>query len=184
MHWITTVDHGLEKVQSVKTFKEVVMRNTILMLLLAVVSSSAWAEDAPDPADPFGVIKYSLPYAEKGIVPAQLTVASTYYYGKNAPQDYGKALKWFRLAAQQGDATAQNFLGVMYLNAQGVPKDLVRAHMWSNLAAASSKPGRMLTEAELKQMHDELAKQMTPQQVADAQKMGKDCLANNYKGCD
>jgi TPR repeat protein len=160
------------------------MSNTILMLLLAVVCSSAGAVDVPDASDPFGVIKYSLPYAEKGVVTAQLTVASTYYYGKNAPQDYNKAIKWFRLAAQQGDATAQNFLGLMYLKAQGVPKDLVRAHMWSNLAAASGKPGRMLTEDDLKQIRDELAKQMTPQQVADAQKMGKDCLANNYKGCE
>lgn len=180
------------------------MRKILLMMLLAVAGGNAWADASGSavPAvavsavpevlsqadDPFGVLKYSLPYAEKGVVTAQLTVASTYYYGKSAPQNYAKAFKWFRLAAQQGDQTAQNFLGMMYLKAQGVPKDLVRAQMWNNLAAAaaaaSGKASRMLTEDDLKQMNNELAKQMTPQQVAEAQKMGKDCLANKYKGCE
>ncbi len=160
------------------------MRKAILMMLLAVVSSSAGAEDLKDSSDPFGVIKFAQPYAEQGNVTGQLTLASTYYYGKYVPQDFTKAIKWFRLAAQQGDTTAQNFLGLMYLKGQGVPQDLVRAHMWSNLAAASGKQSRFLSQDDLAQMHNELAKQMTPQQVADAQKMAQDCLANNFKGCD
>jgi TPR repeat protein len=163
---------------------EIVMRKAILLMLLVVVSGGAVAEDVKDPADPFGVIKYALPYAEQGNVTGQLTVASTYYYGKHAPQDYAKAIKWFRLAAQQDDTTAQNFLGLMYLKGQGVSQDLVRAQMWSDLATASGKEGRFLTKDELAQMRSDLARQVSPKQVAEAQKMAKDCQANNFKGCD
>jgi uncharacterized protein len=164
---------------------EIVMRKAImLMLLLVVVGNSARAEEVKDPADPFGVIKYALPYAEQGNVTGQLTVASTYYYGKHAPQDYTKAIKWFRLAAQQGDTTAQNFLGLMYLKGQGVPQDLARAQMWSDLADASGKQSRFLTKDELAQMRSDLAKQVSSKQAAEAQKMAKDCQANSFKGCD
>jgi hypothetical protein len=31
---------------------------------------------------------------------------------------------------------------------------------------------------------DIVAKRMTPQQIADAQKLARDCLARNFKGCD
>jgi hypothetical protein len=31
---------------------------------------------------------------------------------------------------------------------------------------------------------DLVAKRMTPQQIADAQKLARDCLARNFKGCD
>lgn len=160
------------------------MRKAILLMLLAVISTSARAEDVKDPSDPYGVIKYALPYAEQGNVTGQLTVASTYYYGKNAPQDYAKAIKWFRLAAQQGDTTAQNFLALMYLKGQGVTQHPVRAQMWSDVAAASGKQGRFLTPDDLAQMRSELAKQLTPKQAAEAQKMAKECMANNFKGCD
>jgi TPR repeat protein len=160
------------------------MRKAISILLLVFVGSSAWSEDLKDGSDPSGVIKYFQPYADKGNVNAQLTLGSTYYSGKFVPQDYTKAVKWFRLAAQQGDATAENFLGLMYLNGQGVPENLLLAHMWSNLAAASGKEVMILKRDDLTQMRDKLASQMTPQQVAEAQKMAQDCLAKNLKGCD
>jgi uncharacterized protein len=160
------------------------MRKAILMMLLVFVGSSAWSGDLNDGADPSGVIKYFQPYADKGNVSAQLTLGSTYYNGKFVPQDYTKAVKWFRLAAQQGDATAQNFLGLMYLNGQGVPQNLLLSHMWSNIAAASGKEIMILKPGELTQMRDKLASQMTPQQVAEAQKMAQDCLAKNLKDCD
>ena len=37
-----------------------------------------------------------------------------YAKGQGVPQDYSKALSWFRLAADQGNALAQNALGLMY----------------------------------------------------------------------
>ncbi|MGA9665819.1 MAG: tetratricopeptide repeat protein [Gallionella sp.] len=160
------------------------MRKAISLMLLAVLGTSARAEDIKDPSDPYGVIKYALPYAEKGNVTGQLTVASTYYYGKHVPQDYTKAIKWFRLAAKQGDTTAQNFLALMYLKGQGVTQDPVRAQMWSDVAAASGKQSRFLTPDDLAQTRSELAKQLSPKQAAEAQKIAKECIANNYKGCE
>jgi hypothetical protein len=56
--------------------------------------------------------------------------------------------------------------------------------MWSDLAAASGKQGRFMTPDDLAQMRSELAKQVSTKQAAEAQKMAKDCLANNFKGCD
>ncbi len=159
------------------------MRKIILMLLFVVINR-AWAEELNDGSDPFGVIKFAQPYANQGNVTAQLTLGSTYYNGKFVPQDYTRAVKWFRLAAQQGDATAQNFLALMYLNGQGIPQNLVRAYMWSNLAAASGKETTMLSRDDLAQMRDKLAVQMTAQQVTEAQKMAQDCLAKRFKGCD
>ena len=160
------------------------MRITVLLLMLAVAGSGAWAADSNEGAEPSPLVKYFQPYAIKGNVSAQLSLGSTYYNGKFVPQDYAEAAKWFRLAAQQGDATAQNYLALMYLNGQGVAEDVVRAYMWSDLAAASGKETMMLSREELAQMHEKLATRMNPQQVAEAQKLAQDCRANNFKGCD
>jgi TPR repeat protein len=66
---------------------------------------------------------------------------------------------------------------VMYARGQGVLQDSVKAHMWFNLAAAKG-------DADGAHNRDSLAKRMTPQQIAEAQKMARDCLARNLKGCD
>ena len=58
-----------------------------------------------------------------------------YRTGEGVPQDYGEAVKWFRLAADQGDASAQNNLGVMYEYGRGVPQDYGEAVKWFRLAA-------------------------------------------------
>ena len=159
------------------------MRKTVL-LLLAVAGGSAWAADSTEGPEPSPLVKYFQPYAIKGNVSAQLSLGSSYYNGKVVPQDYLEAARWFRMAAQQGDATAQNYLALMYLNGQGVAEDPVRAYMWSDLAAASGKETMMISREELAQMHEKLATRMSPQQVAEAQKMAQACRANNFQGCD
>ena len=83
------------------------------------------------------------------------------------PQNYAEALKWYRLAADQGDAGAQNNLGVMYANGQGVPQDYVRAHMWFNLSAAQGNQ-------DAARNRDNIAKLMTPAQIAEAQKLARE----------
>ena len=50
----------------------------------------------------------------------------------------------------------------MYANGEGVPQDFVQAHAWMNLAAAQG------FQAENR---DWLAAQMTPAQIAEAQKL-------------
>ena len=67
--------------------------------------------------------------------------------------------------------------GTMYAKGQGVPMDDVRAHMWFNLAAAKG-------DANAVKNRDIAASKMTPQQMAEAQKLARECQARNYKGCN
>lgn len=115
--------------------------------------------------------------AQQGVAPAQFNLGNMYRKGQGVPKDYAEAVKWYRLAAQQGEAKAQYILGYMYENGKGVPKDNVRAHLWFNLASVSGV-------AEAIKTRDIVASKMTPQQIAEAQKMARDCQTNKFKGCD
>lgn len=75
------------------------------------------------------------PLAEQGLPQAQFRLGCLYTFGQGVPQDYGLALRLYRLAAEQGDADAQNNLGGMYAEGLGVPADPVEAYMWFELAA-------------------------------------------------
>ena len=65
----------------------------------------------------------------------------------------------------------------MYGKGQGVPMNDVRAHMWFNLAAVKG-------DADAVKNRDIAAKRLTPQQMAEAQKLARECQAQNFKGCD
>jgi len=80
-----------------------------------------------------------------------------------------------RLAAQ-GDAGAQFNLGLMYFRGAGVFRNLVNAHMWANLAAAQGNSGAADTR-------ERIAQQMSPAQLAQAQRRASACLAANYRNC-
>ena len=109
--------------------------------------------------------------AEQGYDLAQFSLGIMYANGQGVPQDYAKALYWYRKAATQGHAGAQYNLGVMYEFGQGVPQDYVEAHKWYNLAASKSPPGK---HRDLYvRNRDELAKRMTPAQIAEAQRRAR-----------
>ena len=55
--------------------------------------------------------------------------------GLGVPQDYAKAVGWWRKAAEQGFAKAQHNLGLMYDNSLGVPQDYAKAEKWYRKAA-------------------------------------------------
>src|SRR5262245_43211947 len=82
-------------------------------------------------------------------------------------RDYPTALRLIRPLAEQGNATAQYNLGVFYDNGLGVPQDKVTAYMWFNLSAAQGKPGAAA-------FRDLIARYMTPEQIAEAQKRTRD----------
>ena len=86
------------------------------------------------------------------------------------PQDYEEAVRWYRLAAAQGDATAQFNLGVRYAEGRGVVQDYVQAHKWTNLAASrqTGEERKMSADA-----CDALAGLMTPEQIAEAQRLAR-----------
>jgi TPR repeat protein len=90
-----------------------------------------------------------------------------YLKGAGAPQSAQMALFWFSRAAEQGDGLACAKLGWMYEEGQGVFQDSVQAHMWYSLAAAHG-------EQRAAEARDALAKQMTPAQIAEAQKLARE----------
>jgi TPR repeat protein len=115
--------------------------------------------------------------AEQGNARAQSKLGLMYKTGKGVPQDYKTAVKWYRLAAEQGYALAQSNLGTMYYSGQGVLKNYVSAHMWFNLGSTSGK------SKNASKNRDIIAKLMTPAQIADAQKLARECVRKKYKGC-
>ena len=95
-------------------------------------------------------------------------------YANGAPKNNVEAVKWYRKAADQGYATAQHNLGVVYADGQGVPQDDVMAYMWYNLAAAQGLEAA-------KHNKGVLSKQMTKEQIAEAQKLSRKWLAKRSK---
>jgi uncharacterized protein len=114
--------------------------------------------------------------AEQGDADAQFMLGALYANGEGVPEDDKEAVKWWRLAAEQGNAEAQFMLGVMYRNGEGVPEDKVLAYVWWNLAAANGNENASKNKGII-------AKGMTSSQIAEAQKLSRDCLKNNYKDC-
>jgi TPR repeat protein len=94
-------------------------------------------------------------------------LAAFYERGKGVPLDYSEAVKWYRLAAEQVDVFGLIGLGNLYEIGKGVPMDYVLAYMWFNLAAA--KGGTKPAES-----RDEVAKLMTPGQIAEAQRLARE----------
>lgn len=119
------------------------------------------------PQDDVQARKWYAKAAAQGQAKAQFNLGTLYFNGEGGSKDYQQALRWFRLAADQGEALAQTKIAIMYDDGQGVPHDRVQAYKWYSLAATSGdKPAPIL--------RDLLAKQMTPAQIAEAQKLAKE----------
>ncbi|MCE2485665.1 MAG: sel1 repeat family protein [Desulfurellaceae bacterium] len=93
-----------------------------------------------------------------------------------SPQDYAEAVEWFRRAAEQGDTSAQLNLGSMYFRGEGVPQDYTMAHMWYNLA------GTGVGGEYARELRDNVAAQMTPVQIAEAQRLAREWAAAHQAG--
>jgi TPR repeat protein len=112
--------------------------------------------------------------AAQGDADAQFSLGNLYVSGQGVPQDYAQAREWFLKAAEQGNADAQFSLGLFYTQGWGVPQDYVQAHMWLNLAAAQGNK-----DAETSR--DRVAKGLTSQQIAEAQRLAREWLAQHQK---
>lgn len=111
--------------------------------------------------------------AERGNAIAQTLLGWIYLQGRGVPKDYAAALSWYLKGAGQLYAPAMYTLGKMYSEGIGVPSDYVQAYKWYNLAAASGDTSELAVSAvELaKDGRDEIARKMTPAQIAEAQKL-------------
>ena len=101
--------------------------------------------------------------AEQGDINAQCDLASMYYIGKDVPQNYAEALKWYKKAAEQEHPVAQFGLGVMYSEGEGVPQNYIEGYVWLSVASAKG-----IKDA--KQHLSFIGSKMTPEQIAEAKK--------------
>ncbi len=163
------------------------MRRTAITLLItfAVLLGSAgvsWSADfdkgqaAFDKRDYKTALRELKPLAEQGHAEAQFNLGFMYRNGWGVVKDYKTAVKWYTLSAEQGDAFAQLILGSMYRNGEGVVKDYKTAFKWYTLAA---EQGHAWAQTNLKS----LAKKMTPADISAAQKLTRECVKKNFKGC-
>ena len=110
--------------------------------------------------------------AEEGHTETKFNIGSNYTVDPDSQQDFAEGLKLIRMAAEQGHAQAQSWLGEMYEDGEGVPQDKLLAHMWFHIGASSG-------DEEARSLRDKLAKQMTPDQIADAQRMAREWMAKH-----
>ena len=64
----------------------------------------------------------------------------------------------------------------MYATGEGVLQDDIYAHMWWNIAALSGAE-------DAHQYRDSVASRMTSADISTAEKLARECVASNYKGC-
>jgi TPR repeat protein len=110
--------------------------------------------------------------ADQGNAGAQVLLADMYYKGTGVGQDYAQAVTWYRKAPEQGDGAAQTALGAIYHDGTGVPQDYVQSYMWFNLAALGAES--TATRDVAAQARNELASEMTPAQIAEAQRTARE----------
>ena len=73
---------------------------------------------------------------------------------------------------RDADSSPDSFfaLGMRYANGQGVAVDYVEAHKWFNLAA-------QLGSSEARALRAEIARDMTREQIAEAQRQAREWIA-------
>jgi TPR repeat protein len=108
----------------------------------------------------YGPMKKLLEAAQGGDVAAQYNLGVMYFEGKDAPQDYLEAAKWYGAAADQGDHQAQFNLGLMFYQGLGLPKNLVHAYELFDLAAAQG-------DERAKQGMAAIQREAAPEQLAE-----------------
>ena len=126
------------------------------------------------PRDDVEAVQWYRNAAAQGSPRAQHSLGQMYAAGHGVPPDMGEAVRLNRLAAEQGHRSAQNTMGLFYAAGRGVPQDYAEAHKWYDLAASGVTGDR---QKEFGETRDALAEQMTPAQLAEAQKRAADWQA-------
>lgn len=154
------------------------MLPTILPSVIAVLlGAPAWSEpqrgmEAIKQGDYATALHEFRILAERGDAIAQYNLGTMYALGQGTETNYVLAASWFLRAAEQGIAEAQGKLGVMYTHGLGVAKDDLQAYVWYSIAAAQGY-------AIARMPRDELAKQLTPAQLAQAHRLAQEWLAKH-----
>ena len=156
------------------------------------------------PMDNKEALKWIRLAAEQRIAAGQRSLGYMYERGLEVSQDYSEAAKWYQLSAEQGntfsssrlyelakknipqavqflinnaeqgDSLAQSYLGRMYADGEGIAQDNIQAHKWFSISLTGSyKNGR--------EFKNNVEKQMTPVQIAEAQKLEREWMKGHQK---
>jgi hypothetical protein len=111
--------------------------------------------------------------AEQGNPLAQVGLGYMLMDGSGDKPDLEGAVVWFNKAAEHGDALAMLALGTLYELGRGVTKDFVQAHKWYALASVDDGEYEQDLFDRAKRAKQELAKLMTPAQIAEAERLAR-----------
>lgn len=84
----------------------------------------------------------------------------------------GQSVHILEAVQAPADGVACLQLGISYSTGKGVPFDLVAAHKWFNVAAVKGERAALGWRAEL-------AQEMTPEQIAEAQRQAREYLLSH-----
>lgn len=108
-------------------------------------------------ADQGEALKWYQKAADRGYVPAYVSIANIYWNGRGFPQNYEEGLKWYIKAAEAGYVPAQRTLGRLYERGDGVPQDYKEAYFWGVIATRNSK-----THRHDKEVYDKIGSKLSP----------------------
>lgn len=115
--------------------------------------------------------------AERGSIDAQHALGKSFKNEEHGALNLERSVYWLSRAAQNGDVWAQRDLSGMYQLGRGLETDMELAHMWMNIAAATSGDDfRELFELS----RDEIAANMSSEQVLRAQAMAVNCMRSGF----
>ena len=112
--------------------------------------------------------------AEQGDARAQFNLGLMYRYGPGYSPGLEEWAVMFHPAPGHTGPTAQGSPAAKYSPGSGIPKDYIEAHKWMCLAAARATGENQKRFADAR---DSLAKIMTPEQIAEAQKRAAEWTA-------
>ena len=161
-------DQIKEGIRRVAAFKPKQPAAVVLPKVREVKAEAASAETKPaspaPPTQPDPRLADLKARAAKNDAEAQFDLGSAYQAGRDVPQDFAQAVKWFSQAAQQGHGKAQRYLGSMFFQGRGVEQDYVSAYKWLDLAATQKMTGAA-------EARDLVAGLMSPEQIAAGKKL-------------
>jgi len=102
--------------------------------------------------------------AEQGYSEAQFNLGLMHANGWGVEMNDQEAAKWYRLAAEQGLIEAQTSLAMLCHKGRGVEQNLIEAYKWYDIA-------RQLGDLNSMVKLDDVAADLSPEQVATAQQM-------------
>jgi len=157
-----------------------VLRSGFLALAITAVAVPADGGEFEDGVAAYKAGEYGIaldfwrPLAKQGHVWAQFNLGIMFESGHGVYENHPEAANWYRKAAEQGYAKAQLKLGIFYALGQGVLEDIVSALMWIDVAASQGS-------LEAQEARELLVKLMTPDQIAEAQRMAREWLERHRR---